>query len=331
MVEVDPRIGTKIAGYRVESLLGQGGMGVVYLAEDLRLERKVALKVLATGLAEDAAFRERFLRESKLAATLDHSNIVPVYEAGETDGLLYVAMRYVEGSGLASLLAREGRLETERALAIVTRLAEALDTARWSRGLVHGSLKPSEVLVATAADAAAGERVFLLGFGLRAELLPGGTPAEAARRLGSLDYLAPEQIEGKPVNPRTDVYALGCLLFECLSGEPPFKRDSPEAVLRAHLHEQPPSATYRLGLPAGFDRVIGKALAKWPEERYPTCTELAAAAQAALAGKGQPEQARGSAVAPQTRPAQTVPVEPPPFEPATSRQVVCEAERVILA
>ena len=273
MVEVDPRIGTKIAGYRVESLLGQGGMGVVYLAEDLRLERKVALKVLATGLAEDAAFRERFLRESKLAATLDHSNIVPVYEAGETDGLLYVAMRYVEGSGLASLLAREGRLETERALAIVAQLASALDTARWSRGLVHGSLKPSDVLVAPAADAASSEHVFLLGFGLRQELPPRATLAEDPQHLGTVDYLAPEQIEGRPVSPRSDVYALGCILFECLTGKPPFTADSPEALLKAHLHEPPPSAKRcRPGLPAEIDRVIAKALAKWPEERYPTCT-----------------------------------------------------------
>jgi serine/threonine protein kinase len=148
VVEVDPRIGTEFAGYRIETPLGRGGMAVVYRARDERLDRRVALKLLSPELSAGERFRERFLRESKLAASLDHPSIVPVYEAGEAEGLLFVAMGHVEGTDLASLLAREGRLEPERALAIVTALAEALDAARWGRGLVHGGLKPSEVLVA---------------------------------------------------------------------------------------------------------------------------------------------------------------------------------------
>ena len=290
MTEVDPRIGSEIAGYRIESLLGRCGLGVVYLAGDVCGNRRVALRLLSPDLTADVRFRERFLRESQVAASLDHPNIVPVYEAGEAEGCLYVATGYVDAVDLVSLLAHEGRLAPERALSIVAQLADALDAARWSRGLVHGSLTPSEVLVAATADAASGQHVSLLGFGLRQELPPGATLAEASRRLGTVDCLAPEQIEGKPVSPRTDVYALGCVLFQCLTGRPPFKRDSDDAVLDAHRYEPPPSVTrYCPGLPAGIDRVIGKAMAKWPEERYSACGELAAAAQAALShGREQP-------------------------------------------
>ncbi len=284
----DPRVGTLLAGYRLEALLGRGGVSVVYLAEDVRRNRQVALRLLNPELTSDERFRERFLREAQLAASLDNTNILPLYEAGEAQGQLYVATPSVEGSDLASLLAGEGRLEPERTLLLVTQLAEALDAARFSRGLVHGSLKPSEVLLASTPS---GERVVLCGFGLRQELPPGATVADAPKQFDSIDYLAPEQIEGKSVSPRSDVYALGCLLFQCLTGESPFKGDSPEALLEAHLHEQPPSATQsRPGLPAGIDRVIGTALAKWPEERYSTCGELAAAAQAVLAPGKEPFQ-----------------------------------------
>ncbi len=314
----DPRVGTLLAGYRLEELLGRGATGVVYLAEDVRLQRKVALRLLSPGRGTDEQFRERFLRESKLAASLDHPSIVPVLETGEVEGRLYVVMGYVESDELASLLAREGRLDPGRALLIVTQLAGALDAARWSRGLVHGDLRPDEVLVVPAADAASPEQVLLRGFGLRQELPPGATLADVARRCGTVDYLAPEQIEGKPVSPRSDVYALGCLLVACLTGRPLFEGDSPVAVLTAHLHEPPPSVTQRCpGLPAGIDGVIGKALAKWPEERYSTCQELAASAQAALShGGGQPERASTdeprSPVAPPPRPGPAGEEPPPP-------------------
>ena len=277
----DPRVGTLFAGYRLEAVLGRRGTGVVFLAEDVRLNRRVVLRLLTAELTADERFRERFLRESQLVASLDHPNIVPVYEVGEAEGRLYVAMGQVEGADLASLLAREGRLEPERAFLIVTQLAEALDAARWSRGLAHGGLTPSNVLVAPAADATTSEHVSLLGFGLR--------PAEVGQHGGDVHYLAPEQIEGRFVSPRTDVYALGCVLFECLTGKPPFRRDSPKALLRAHLHEQPPSAKHCCSdVPVGIDRVIQKAMAKWPEERYSTCVELAAAAQEAFALGSEP-------------------------------------------
>jgi hypothetical protein len=214
-------------------------------------------------------------------------------------------MAHIEGTDLASVLSQEGRLEPERALAAIAELADALDAARWGRGLVHGNLGPAQVLVAE-------ERVLLTGFGERRELPSGASLAEAARHFDTGGYPAPEQIQGRPVSPRTDVYALGCLFYECLAGSPPFSAPSPEALLRAHLHEQPPSVRSS-GLPAGIDRVIAKAMAKWPEERYSTCTELAAAAQAAIAGRAQPGQAR-SGVASPARPAHTAPAEPPPFE-----------------
>ena len=212
---MDPHIGSEIAGYRLEALLGRGRNAIVYLAEDVRLNRQVALKLLSPERADDEQFREQFLRESRLATLLDHPGIVPVYEAGEADGRLYVAMAHVEGTDLASLLVQEGRLDPERALAVVTELADALDAARWGRGLVHGNLGPAEVLVAE-------ERVLLTGFGERQELPARAGLGEAARHFDRPAYLAPEQIEGRPVSPRTDVYALGCLLFECLTGSPPF-------------------------------------------------------------------------------------------------------------
>ncbi len=283
----------------------------------MRLKRKVALRLLNSELTADDRFRERFLRESKLAASLEHPNIVPVSEASEAEGHLYIAMPSVEGTDLASLLAREGRLEPKRALAIVTQLADALDAARFRRGLMHGSLSASDVLLAHA-QAGSGERVYLSGFGLRQELPARATLAEAAERFASVECLAPEQIEGKPVSPRTDVYALGCLLFAWLTGEPPYKGETAEAVLEAHLHKQPPSAVrLRPELPAAIDRVIETALAKWPEERTSTCGELAAAAKAALAPASEeseraPEEDPFLPAAALPRPGQVVPGELPP-------------------
>jgi len=311
VVEVDPRIGSEIAGYRIEAVVGRVHTGVVYLARDVRLDRPVVLHLVAEGPGGDGAFRERVLREARLAASLEHPHIVPVYDVGAADGRLYVAVPQVDGADLAALLAGNGGLAPERTLAIVAQLAAALDHARFARGLVHGHLDPGDVLVTPAADGVPGEQARLRGFGLRQELPPGATASEAVQRLGTVAYLAPEQLEGKQVTPRTDVYALGCLLCHCLTGEPPFT-GAPADVVRAHLHEPPPSAKRcRPGLPAEIDRVIAKAMAKWPEERYSACAELAAAAQAALAGRGQPEQAHLSSVSSPARPGPVF--EEPPF------------------
>jgi len=277
---VDPRIGGVLAGYRVEALLGRGGMSVVYLAQDLRLKRRVALKLLAPELAGDADFRERFLRESELAASIDHPAIVPIYDAGEVDGQLHIAMRYVEGTDLKSMLRKETTLEPRRALTIAAQLADALDVAH-EHGLVHRDVKPSNVLVAARGER---EHCYLSDFGLTRSV----TDVVTGPFEGTIDYVAPEQISGAATDGRTDVYALGCLIFECLTGETPFRSDSEVATLYAHLEEPPPRASERRpGMPAAVDDVLARALAKSPDERYATCTALVEAAQTALGLSGE--------------------------------------------
>ena len=260
-------IGTEFLGYRIDALLGRGGMGVVYRAWDLRLKRNVALKLVAPELSEDERFRERFLGESELAASLDHPNVIPIYNAGEHEGQLYLAMRYVEGSDLKALLP-EGPLDPGRAIAICSQVAAALDAAH-ARGLVHRDVKPSNVLL----DAQ--EHVYLADFGLSRRLAEQAPELEATLSLGTPAYVAPEQIEGAEVDAQADVYSLGCLLHECLTGEAPFPRESELAVLWAHLNDPPPA-------PAGLEEVMAKTLAKRPEERYASCTELVNAAREAL-------------------------------------------------
>jgi serine/threonine protein kinase len=202
--------GSEFAGYRIESVLGRGGMGVVYLAEHIGMGRKVALKVLASDLAEDERFRERFVRESRLAASLEHPNIVPIHEAGEVDRVLFIAMRYVEGADLRALLREHGALEPQRAAAIVGQVASALDAAH-ARGLVHRDVKPGNVLIARTA-ATSGEHVYLSDFGLTKRTSSDSGITGTGQFVGTLEYAAPEQFEGKRLDARTDVYSLGCLL-----------------------------------------------------------------------------------------------------------------------
>jgi Protein kinase domain len=256
-------------------------MSVVYRAEDLRLKRKVALKLLAPELAGDERFRERFLRESELAASLDHPNIVPVYEAGDAQGVLYIAMRYVEGTDLKAVLRREGALAPERALDFVAQVADALDAAH-ARGLVHRDVKPSNVLISPQVDR---EHCYLSDFGLTKIVSERSALTDAGWMIGTIDYVAPEQIEGANVDARVDVYSLGCLLYECLTGEVPFARHSEVAVIYAHLEESPPKASdVRPELPAELDGVLATGMAKIPGERWPTCGALAGAARTALLG-----------------------------------------------
>jgi YVTN family beta-propeller protein len=266
-VSTDPRLGTELAGYRLEALIGRGGMGVVYRAHDLALDRDVALKLLAPELADDVSFRERFLRESRLAASLEHPNVVPIHDAGEIEGQLYIAMRLVEGTDLKTIL-REGPLEPARAVHVVEQIAGALDAAH-ARGLVHRDVKPSNVLIDER------EHVYLADFGLSRRLGDAAAPLGAAKSLGTADYVAPEQIRGEEVDGRADVYALGCLLYECLAGKPPFERGSEAATLYAHLEESPPV------LP-GLEQVLPKALAKEPGDRYQSSGNLTEAAREAL-------------------------------------------------
>ncbi|MDP9223519.1 MAG: protein kinase [Actinomycetota bacterium] len=285
--------GVDFAGYRVEILLGRGGMGAVYRAEDLRLRRRVALKILAADLAEDNRFRERFIRESQLAAAIDHPNIIPIYEAGEAEGALFIAMRYVAGSDLKQEL-QSGRLSPQRTGEIVSAAARALDAAH-DDGLVHRDVKPANILLARRTGDDSGEHVYLSDFGLTKRTSSKSGITRTGEFLGTVDYVAPEHIEGGELGPASDEYSLGCTAFECLTGDVPFRKDTDLAVLWAHVREQPPSITsLRPELGPAVDAVLTRALAKSPKDRYPTCREFAADLVAALEphGAARPAQSQ---------------------------------------
>jgi hypothetical protein len=276
--------GSELAGYRIESLIGRGGMAYVYRAVDQRLGRTVALKVLAPELATDQEFRRRFLRESRLAASIDHPNVIPIYDAGESDGMLYIAMRYVEGKDLKALLAREQQLDVDRVVEIFSQVADALDAAH-AHGLVHRDVKPANILVSSGTVPQGHDHIYLSDFGVtkRATSMSGVTAAGVI--VGTMDYLAPEQIGGKAVSARTDVYALGCVVYQALTGSVPFVRDDDAALLWAHLVETlPPVSQHRPDVPAGVQDVLLKATAKDPEERYASCGAFLADLTARLQG-----------------------------------------------
>ena len=272
--------GSRVAGYLLESQIGAGGMAVVFRARDERLSRMVALKVLAPGLAADDAFRQRFIRESRAAAAVDDPHIIPVYEAGESGGVLFIAMRLVVGGDLRSVMLREGPLPADRAAALLSPVASALDAAH-SAGLVHRDVKPANVLV----DARPGrpEHVYLSDFGLSKRAAAAAGLTGSGQFMGTAEYAAPEQINGRPVNGKADQYALACVVFEALTGAAPFARPEPMAVLWAHLSEPPPSlAMRRPDLPGGVDRIMARALAKEPHHRYESCLEFIDELRAAL-------------------------------------------------
>lgn len=283
-------VGHQIAGYRVESEIGHGGMAVVYKAWDLRLDRRVALKLLAPELARNDTFRRRFAHESRVAAAIDHPHIVPVFEAGEADGVLYIAMMYVDGRDLRQLLDREGPLPVEDVIRIAAQVASALDTAH-DHGLVHRDVKPGNILVAPGIDSDHPEHVYLTDFGLTKRSLSLTGFTTVGQFVGTIDYMAPEQISGKPVDGRCDVYSLACVVHETLMGRPPFERDDDVAVLWAHQNEEPPPLTgTRADLTADVNGVLAKALAKSPDDRYDSCRSFVAALRAALSrGPGVPE------------------------------------------
>lgn len=269
------RIGTEIAGYRIESVIGRGGMSVIYLATQIRLGRRVALKLLSTELSRDERFRDRFVRESHLASEINHPNIIPIFDAGEEGTYLYIAMRYVDGPSLRELLRRHGPLSVGRLIYIVEQIASALDVAH-AAGLVHRDVKPANILLEEASDHA-----FLTDFGVAKRTTARGL-TQTGLIVGTFEYLAPEQIEALPVDARTDVYGLGCTVFECLTGSLPFDRESEVAIMHAHLAAAPPNVTQRRpDLPMAFNDVIAQALAKGPDDRYQTCGELAGALRAA--------------------------------------------------
>ena len=272
--------GSRLAGYRLEERIDQGGMAVVFRAQDERLQRQVALKIFSPALATDEAFRHRFIRESRSAAALDNPHIIPVFEAGDADGVLFIAMRYVPGGDVGTLVHRLGQLPVARAAAIISAVASALDAAH-AAGLVHRDVKPANMLV----DARPGwpDHVYLSDFGLTKGVLSSASQTGTGHFVGTPTYCAPEQIQGRPVDARTDEYALACAAFVLLSGEPPFPRDEGMAVLYAHLAAPPPRLTSRRpGLPPAVDDVLQRALAKAPEGRYASCGEFADALRMAL-------------------------------------------------
>ncbi|MEU6934135.1 serine/threonine-protein kinase [Streptomyces sp. NPDC046385] len=319
-------IGKRIAGYRVEEEIGRGGMAVVYRAHDLNLERTVALKLLAPELARDDTFRRRFAHESRVAAAIDHPHIVPVFEAGETEGLLYIAMRYVPGQDLRALEDREGALDPVTTGRIAIQVASALDAAH-AHDLVHRDVKPGNILVAEGTDRDHPEHVYLTDFGLTKKSLSLTGFTTVGQFVGTLDYVAPEQISGKPVDGRCDVYSLGCVVFEMLTGVVPFRRDDDIAVLWAQQYDPPPPLSeVRDGLPEAADTVLAKALAKAPEERYGTCLEFVTELRAALErGTRAKEPARETGGG--GRPAQGPPPEPPAWARPVFRRIGDAFER----
>src|SRR5262245_4280792 len=254
-------------------------MGTVYLARDISLGRGVALKLLASDLAENERFRARFLRESQLAASLDHPNVIPIYAAGEAEGQLYLAMRYVHGVDLRQLLAREGPLSPERALRLVGQTAEGLDAAH-ERGLVHRDVKPANILIAERSDR---EHCYLVDFGLTKQAASISGLTGTGELVGTVAYASPEQIRGDAVDARADIYSLGCVLFECLTGQSPFARETEVATLWAQVNDPPPAVSgVRAELGREIDGAVSRALAKTPEDRPGSCGELVADAAGAL-------------------------------------------------
>ena len=320
MSEGTPGIGAVIGGCRIKSELGRGGMGVVYLAEQEALGRRVALKVISPALAGDVGFRARFERESRLAASIDHPNVVPVYSAGESDGLLYIVMRYVKGVDLRKVLDKDGAVEPAKAVRIVRDVAAALDAAH-EAGLVHRDVKPANILLTRSVE---GDRAYLSDFGLTKDASSQTAVTATGQWVGTVDYIAPEQLEHGRVDARTDIYALGCVLFELITNRVPYDGTELQKMW-AHVNEAPPSvAEVRPDLAPTLDPVIARAMAKDPAERFGSAADLARAAAAAVEDAARmretrplpADQTRVSARPTVAAPADAPPAGPPPTAPA---------------
>ena len=277
-----PLVGDEFAGYRVRSVLGRGGMSVVYQAENLRLSSVIALKVLAPELASDDVFRARFLEESRIAASLNHPNVIPIYDMGSQDDLLYIAMRYVSGTDMRQMIKKRGRILPATALFLIGQAARALDAAH-RKGLVHRDVKPGNLLIERGSDDADPDHVYLADFGITKHAMSRSGLTSTGQFLGTIDYVAPEQIRGTSVLGLADQYSLGCVLYECLTGRVPFEKDLDAAIIWAHVEETPTMPTVlRPDLPPEIDQVFGRVLAKRPDERYGSCREFVQAARMAL-------------------------------------------------
>jgi serine/threonine protein kinase len=289
-----PLVGDEFASYRVRSVLGRGGMSVVYQAENLRLSSVIALKVLAPELAADDVFRARFLEESRIAASLNHPNVIPIYDMGSQDDLLYIAMRYVSGTDMRQMIKKRGRILPANALFLMSQAARALDAAH-RKGLVHRDVKPGNLLIERGSDEADPDHVYLADFGITKHAMSRSGLTSTGQFLGTIDYVAPEQIRGTSVTGQADQYSLGCVLYECLTGRVPFEKDLDAAIIWAHVEETPTMPTIlRPELPPEVDDVFGRVLAKRPEERYGSCREFVEAARMALGIFGPGRRRTGS-------------------------------------
>jgi hypothetical protein len=310
--------GDEFGGYRIERRLGRGGMGILYLAVEPGLDRRVALKLIAPEAAADPVFARRFTEESRIAASIEHPNVVPIYAAGEESGIPFIAMRYVAGSDLARRLAREGRLRPEAAVGLIAQIGNGLDAIH-AAGLVHRDVKPANVLLSVGEGA---DHAYITDFGVARNVSTQSGLTQTGRFVGTLDYVAPEQISGGAADARVDVYALGCLLFKLLTGQVPYPREGDAARLYAHLNDPPPAPSlYVPEISMALDDVVVRAMSKQPDDRYPSAGDLGRAATAALSGAtvAVPEHtvATGAAA---TRTAETMQPEPaePEATPATS-------------
>jgi YVTN family beta-propeller protein len=289
-----PLVGEEFAGYRLVSVLGRGGMSVVFQAENPRLGNVIALKVLDPSLASDDIFRTRFLDESRIAASMNHPNVIPIHDMGSSDGLLYIAMRCVTGTDLRQMLKKRGRLQPDTGVFLLEQAARALDAAH-RRGLVHRDVKPGNLLVERGNDGSDPEHVYLTDFGITKHMGSRTGLTSSGQFLGTIDYVAPEQIRGISVLGLADQYSLGCVLYECLTGRVPFEKDLDAAIIWAHMEEAPTLPTLlRPDLPPAIDEVFGRVLAKNPGDRFESCKEFMGAAREALGHMADPPSRTGS-------------------------------------
>jgi len=287
-----PLIGDEFAGYRLRSVLGRGGMSTVFQAEHPRLGNVVAIKVLAPELASDDIFRTRFLEESRIAASMNHPNVIPIHDMGASDGLLYIVMRYVNGTDLRQMIKKRGRLQPEVAVFLLSQAARALDAAH-AKGLVHRDVKPGNLLVERSNDDDDPDHVYLADFGITKRVMTHTGLTSTGQFMGTVDYVAPEQIRGPSVAGMADQYSLGCVLYECLTGRVPFEMDMMPAIIWAHVEEQPTQPTLlRPDLPPAVDEVFARVLAKQPGDRYRNCRDFMEAARVALGDSATPLSAR---------------------------------------
>jgi len=276
----DLRPGSTFAGYRIQGTIGHGGMGVVYKAVEPALDRVVALKLISPEAGRDPVFLDRFAHESRIAALVEHPNVVPVYATGEEDGTPFMAMRFIPGPDLGRKIAALRRLEAEDAAAVIAQVAAGLDAIH-AAGLVHRDVKPSNILLS---GEEARELAYLTDFGLAKHVATASELTRGGLLMGSLDYVAPEQVQGHAVDARSDVYSLGGVLHKALTGEVPFPREDGAAKMWAHVNEEPPAPARTAGVPTAFDPVIARAMSKKPEDRYPSAGDLGRAAVAAAGG-----------------------------------------------